>query len=444
MSATKEICEFVHDSHYENLPQWAIEESKRTLLNFIAISISASESHDAQILYRWANEEGAQSRSTVIKGKFGSSPSVAALVNGFLGHLQDYDDTHFPTILHPTSVVWPAVLAAAEDKGANGHQVLTAFTLGAEVACRVAISVHPWHYDQGWHITGTAGIFGAVAGAGKILELNPQEHIYAMGNGGTLASGVREVFGSHTKPIHPGHSASSGLRAAYLANYGLNSADDIIGGRTGFWAVLSPNGHSSDKLLGKLGEHWEFWFNGIKPYANGVVSHPLQDAIIQLKNKHNLDPSRVASIHAKVHYLVPELMGHRNPRRGLEGKFSFYHCIAAGLVDGAGHDAQFSDERVAAEDIEAIRKLITYEIDDSYSEDEAHLTVKYHDEEIFDIHIDHATGSPENRMTDQFLQEKYFSLVNPVIGNEKSERILALVSELEHHDSFDELMRLIA
>lgn len=444
MSATKEICNFVHESGFESLPPWAVQESKRTLLNFIAISISASESHDAKILYRWATEEGSRARSTMIGANLGASPSVSALVNGFLGHLQDYDDTHFPTILHPTSVVWPAVLAAAEDKGASGKDVLTAFTLGAEVACRMAISIHPWHYDQGWHITGTAGIFGAVAGAGKILNLGQQELVYAMGNGGTLASGVREVFGSHTKPIHPGHSASSGLRAAYLAGYGLNSADDIIGGRRGFWAVLSPNGHSADKLLNQLGEHWEFWFNGIKPYANGVVSHPLQDAIIQLKKKHQLEPTEVESIHVRVHYLVPELMGHRHPRRGLEGKFSFYHCIAAGLVDGAGHDAQFSDERVADPAIEAVRKLITFEIDDSLREDETHMTVKDRKGNAYDIHIEHATGSPENRMTEAFLHDKYFSLVSPILGDQKAKKILAIVDKLEEEESLQELMKLIA
>ena len=123
-----------------------------------------------------------------------------------------------------------------------------------------------------------------------------------------------------------------------LAKAGFTSADDILGGRRGFWAVLSAAGNSEEQLLGGLGERWELANNGLKPYANGVVSHPIQDAVIQLRNEHGLRPEQVTAIHARVNPLVLELMDRPQPRRGLEGKFSFQHCAAAALVDGAGHD----------------------------------------------------------------------------------------------------------
>ena len=196
MSVTHKLAEFIADAEDGALPDWTIHEAKRTLLNLLAISLSASRSDDAKILIDWARLEGCRERASVVGSDLRTSQSTAALVNGYLCHLQDYDDTHFPTVLHPTAPVWPAVLAAAEEAGASGLATLAAFVLGAEAACRIAISVHPWHYDAGWHITGTAGVFGAAAGAGRVLGLDPQTLVAALGAAGTRASGVREVFGS--------------------------------------------------------------------------------------------------------------------------------------------------------------------------------------------------------------------------------------------------------
>jgi len=200
-TVTRSLAEFVVTTDAASLPDWSLHEAKRTLLNMLAISLSASRSKGAAIMLEWARDEAAAEHASVIGAKLKTSTSVAALLNGFLAHLQDYDDTHFPTILHPTAPVWPAVLATAERGGTSGRDALAAFVLGAETACRVAISVHPWHYDQGWHITGTAGVFGAAAGAGKVIGLDADRLTNAFGAAGTLAAGVREVFGTHGKPF---------------------------------------------------------------------------------------------------------------------------------------------------------------------------------------------------------------------------------------------------
>ena len=268
------LASFIVDTRTDDLPDWSLNEAKRTLINILAVSLSASTSAGSRMLMDWAVSEAAAPKMTIIGSALRTSASNAALLNGFLAHIQDYDDTHFPTVLHPTAPVWPAVLAAAEERGTSGRETLAAFVLGAEAACRVAMSVHPWHYDMGWHITGTAGVFGAAAGVGRILNLDAEQMNMAIGAGGTFAAGVREVFGSHAKALHPAKAASNGLQAAYLAQYGFTGADDIIGGRRGFWEVLSPNGHSEEALLGEFGARWELANNGLKPYANGVVSHP--------------------------------------------------------------------------------------------------------------------------------------------------------------------------
>ena len=431
MAATASLARYLVAAKAGDLPGWTLHEAKRTLINLLGVSLSASVMPAARIMLEWAAAEAAAPRASVIGSCLRTSPATAALLNGYLAHLQDYDDTHFPTVLHPSAPVWPAVLAAAEDTGASGSDACAAFVLGAEAACRVAMSVHPWHYDAGWHITGTAGGFGAAAGAGRLLGLSAEQMTHALGVAGTQAGGVRDVFGSDSKAMHPAKGAANGLQAAQLAKAGFTSADDILGGRRGFWAVLSAAGHSEEQLLGGLGERWELANNGLKPYANGVVSHPIQDAVIQLRNEHGLRPEQVTAINARVNPLVLELMDRPEPRRGLEGKFSFQHCAAAALVDGAGHDAQFSDERVADPVIAALRALVSATPDEAMGEDQVHVAISLVDGRTVETRIEHATGSPGNPMTDEALEAKYRAIATPVIGEQRAEQLLAAAWALD-------------
>jgi len=430
-TVTQSLAEFVVSTDESTLPAWSLHEAKRTLLNMLAISLSASTSDGARIMLDWVRDESAADQASIIGTDLTTSVSTAALVNGFLCHLQDYDDTHFPTILHPTAPVWPAVLALSERLESSGRAALSAFVLGAEAACRVAISVHPWHYDRGWHITGTAGVFGAAAGAGRIRGLDAEQLTNAFGAAGTLAGGVREVFGTHGKPLHAGHAAENGLRAATWAQSGFTGGDDIIGGRRGFWAVLSADGHSEDALLGDFGERWELKMNGLKPFANGIVSHPIQQAVIELRTTHSLQPEQIESISARVHPLVLELMNRAEPRVGLEGKFSFQHCAAAALVDGAGHDAQFTDAKVLDPVIAGVRSRVSATVDDSVNEDEVYLTIVLTDGRTLENHIEHATGSPTKPMTDEALHTKYRALAGEVLPAQRVEDLLAAVWTLD-------------
>jgi 2-methylcitrate dehydratase PrpD len=431
MSATDSLSTLITQVKSASIPDDILHEAQRTLVNLLAISLSASGAKPVLALNAWAKAEGGNERATVIGTGLQTSLTHAALLNGYMAHLQDYDDTHFPTVLHPTAPVWPAVLALAEESGASGRDALAAFALGAEVACRISMSVHPWHYDAGWHITGTAGVFGAVAGAGWLMELSTEQMTNALATGGTQASGVREVFGSDTKAMHPAKAASNGLQAAMLAKEGFTGPDDIIGGRRGFWEVLSAAGHDEEQLTNGFGERWELRNNGLKPYANGVVSHPIQDAVIRLRNEHGLTPDKVTAINASVHPLVLELMNRPDPRRGLEGKFSFQHCAAVALVDGAGHDAQFSDAKVLNPTIANVRAKVAAEIDATLREEEVHVEIVLTDGTSVSTHVEHATGSPENPMSDTALESKYDDLAGEILGGKQADDLLSAVWALD-------------
>ena len=437
---TRTLASFVVET--DDPPEWVMHEAKRTLVNLLAISVSASVHPSSARLLVWARAEGAARQARIIASDLETSPSLAALVNGFLAHLQDYDDTHNPTVLHPSAPVWPAALAAAEETRANGRDALVAFALGCEAACRIAMSVHPWHYDQGWHITGTVGVLGAAVAAGRLYGLDADQLTHALGFAGTQAGGVREVFGSDGKALHAGRAASNGVQSAEFARAGMTANPEILAGRRGFWAVLSPNGHNEDELLGGLGERWELQRNGLKPYANGVVSHPIQGGVIALRNEHGLTADRVTGISLRVCHLVPELMNRAAPTTGLEAKFSFQHCAAAALVDGAGHDAQFDLDRVLDPTIAELRSKVAFEIDSAIPEHEAYVTIELKDGRTVSTHVEHASGSPENPLTDEQLTEKFHALVEPVLGAERAQTLFDAAWSLDEAPDVTDLLGL--
>ncbi len=431
MDVTSDLAHFIIETQPESIPETIRHEGKRCIINFIAVAIHASRDSSLQILLDIFREEGGQTRASILGNGTQSSLQNVALANGYLGHFDDYDDTHFPTILHPSSPTIPAALAVAECHGISGRDFLTATILGIETACRVALAIHPFHYDKGWHITGTVGVFGAVAAAGRLLGLNTSQMVHALGIAGTQAAGVREVFGSMSKPFHPGRSAQSGVLAALLAKKRFTSTKKIFEGRRGFTSVLSTS-HDLDKITYGLGEQWELCNIGLKPYACGVVNHPLIDAILALQERVDAIPGKVNRLEARVHPLVLELVDRRHPLTGLEGKFSFYHAMAVALIDGTAYPDQFTDSRVQDPVVSALRDRIMATPDSSLTEDQSVVTLTMHDGRSYTESIHHATGSPENPMTDVQVNEKFRVLTSKILPKHQIKRLLNLLWDLDH------------
>ncbi len=292
------------------------------------------------------------------------------------------------------------------------------------------MAVYPWHYDEGWHITGTMGVFGGATAAARILGFDADTIVATLGIAGTQAAGVREAFGTMTKPMHPGRAAQAGVVSALLAKRGFTSAPAIIEGRRGVAEVMSSDRDLS-RLTEGVGERWEIFNNGLKPYSCGVVSHPAIDAAIALRSRPGFDANAVESIDAFVHPLVPELMGRMEPDVGLAGKFSCAHCISVGLVDGAAYPAQFADAKVVDPLLTALRRKVKYTIDPSMGEDQVLLRLTLKDGSMLEQRVEHATGSPENPMSDERLAEKFMTLATPTIGDAKAK---ALLDRLWHLD----------
>ena len=303
------------------------------------------------------------------------------------------------------------------------------------------MAVHPHHYDEGWHITGTCGVFGSAIAAGRLVGLSLDQMISAMGIAGTQAAGVREVFGSMTKPFHPGRSAQSGLLATLLAHRGFSSTETILEGRRGFGAVLSDQS-DWNVATAELGTRWELKMNGLKPYACGVVIHPLIDAMIAFRDDQGINAEDVRNITAKVHPLVIELVNRPNPRVGLEGKFSYQHSMAVGLIDGSAFPAQYTDDRVLDPQVANLRDKIQATIDPSMSEDSTEITITLKNGTSYEETVLHATGAPENPLSDSILNQKFRVLSEGVISHSQTEQLLDLLWNLEKVPNISQVMEL--
>jgi len=269
--------------------------------------------------------------------------------------------------------------------------------------------------------------------AARLLGLDVDKTVAALGIAGTQASGVREVFGSMTKPFHAGRAAQAGVTAGLLAQSGFTSTTQIIEGRRGVMAIMSGT-YELDRILDGIGDRWEIFNNGLKPYSCGVVSHPLIDACIRFGKREKINPDDVVAIEAEVNPLVPELMGIIDPKVGLEGKFSARYCGACGLVEGAATPIQFTDTKVLDATLRALHHKVQFTPNESIREDEARVRLVLKDGRKLEEYIEHATGSPENPMPDEQLNEKFLTLASHAISESDARALLDRLWTLDELD----------
>src|SRR5664279_278045 len=375
---TLALARFVAHSKIDDVPPPVVHEAKRAVLNWIGCAVGASQHETVNRALAALTPFVGPAQATVLGRHERVDILHAALFNGMTSHTFDFDDTHLRTVIHPAGPVASALLALAEFVPASGRQFLHAFVLGVEVECRIGNAVYPSHYDIGWHITGTAGVFGAAAATGKLLGLSEARLVWALGIAATQAAGLREMFGSMCKPLHPGMAAKNGLYAALLAQQDFTSTTVGIEGKRGFANVLATE-RNFEAITEHLGETWELSENTYKPFACGIVIHPVIDGCIQLRNEYQLKAEDVERIDVAVHPLVLELTGKTRPAVGLEGKFSVFHCAAVAVIDGAVGEAQFSDERVVDPQVTALRDRVRAVVDPATREDAADVRITLRD-----------------------------------------------------------------
>src|SRR5687767_10446465 len=331
-------------------------EAHRTFHNWLGCAIGASHHDAAEAALSAVAMLQPPPQATVLGRIDRIDMASAALINGIASHTFDFDDTHLKTIIHQAGPVASAALALAETMNASGRDVIDALVLGIDVACRVGNAIYPDHYDRGWHITGSTGMLGAAAACARLLRLDASTTAMALGIAASQPVGLREQFGTMTKPFHPGGAGRAGLMSALLASKGFTSSARALEAPRGFMQVASTKSDWNE-ITDELGSRFEIAFNTYKPFACGIVIHPGIDAAVQLRSR-GVAPADVERIDLRVHPLVLELTGKKEPADGLQAKFSVYHGVAAGLVFGRAGEEEFSDAIVRREDVVALRRKV--------------------------------------------------------------------------------------
>jgi len=440
---TRAVARFIVASRHEDVPEPVYREAKRAVLNWLGCSVGAPRHATVTRALDGLAPFFGPPQATVVGRGERVDILHAAMLNGIASHTFDFDDTHLATVIHPAGSVASAIFALSEYQGVIGRDFLHAFVLGVEVECRIGRAVYPSHYDIGWHITGTAGVFGAAAAAGKILGLSEQQLVWALGIAATQSSGLREMFGSMCKPFHVGAAAKNGLAAALLAAQNFTSAEAGIEGSRGFANVLSAE-RDYRAITEGWGSGWELLDNTYKPFACGIVIHPTIDGCIQLRNEHRLALEEIEKIELGVHPLVLELTGKTDPRVGLEGKFSVSHCAAVAVIDGAAGEAQFADARIKDPAVIALRQRVRAEVDKTIDEDAAAIAITLVDGTVVKKRVEHCIGSLAHPMSDTDLEAKFRGLCEPILDADHIEMLINACWQLDQADRLDHLASLTA
>jgi 2-methylcitrate dehydratase PrpD len=406
MPETNILASWILASQIEDVPPDVRHEARRAIVNYLGCALGGSHDETVDLAIRALGPYSGPPTASVLGRAERLDPLHASLMNGISSHVYDFDDTTPKNYMHPTSPVASALFAYASANRVSGHDFMQAFIAAFEAEMRIGNAVYPAHYDVGWHITGTAGVFGAAAAIGKLLGLTVEQMVWNIGLAGTQAAGIREMFGSMAKSFHPGRAAQNGYAAALLAQVGFTAGVHGLEGPRGFAAVQSAR-YDLSKITAGLGSDWELRANTYKPFPCGIVNHPAIDAAIQLHDEYHAPPESIVAVRLRVAPLVLDLCNQTNITKGLQGKFSVYHGAAVGLVRGKAGIQEYTDEAVNDPAIRRVRELATAVGDAAITEDQAQLEVELAGGGKLRRFVEKSLGNIHRPLTDRQLEAKF-------------------------------------
>ncbi|HVT71139.1 MAG TPA: MmgE/PrpD family protein, partial [Trebonia sp.] len=405
-------------------------EARRALLNILGVmlGVDAAEACDVVAAAGVPGDVAVPGRTERLDRYW------AARLAGVCAHVDDFDDTHLATVIHASAPVIGS-LTGLGLAGLDAESLLAATAMGIEAQLRIGMAMTPWHYDRGWHITGTCGVIGAAVAAGVAAGRPAADIAAAAGLAARMYVGGREAFGSMIKSLNAGAAAANGLLAHDLAGGTDSSGAVEFEAEGGYFAMLSGSWDDQWLQADDIGRRWLLLDNSYKPYPCGVVAHPAIEAAIGLEpvlglRQHPERVAEIAAIDVRCHPLVPDLMGKQRPRNGLEGRFSAVHGVAVGLIDGKAGLRQFSDERVGAPDTGAVRDLAVLSPQADCGRAAATVRLCLKDGRYFESHVENVVSSVERPLTDDELSAKFADLVSPVFGESSADRLAGLIWSL--------------
>ena len=453
MNITQRIGEYVTGTDIEDFPPDAVEAAKGAIMDCFACMLAGSQETLSDILSRHVAAESAAPIASVVGRGFRTSAANAALVNGAMAHALDYDDITQITKTHPTAVLLPAALAAAEESGVSGKDMLLGYMTGFEVACAVGESLSGAYYDDlGWHPTGPLGAVGSAAAACRIMALDPEQTAMAISLAASQASGLRQNFGTMTKPFHAGDAARAGVVSAKLVRDGFTASDDALEGRFGFIRAFSGGqDFDSDRVAENLGNKLYLVESGIevKKYPCCGSAHLALDATFDLLSQGAIDPEAVDRIDVMVDFDPPRSLIHARPLSSLEGKFSMQYCLAAALLDRRVGLQSFTDEQVMRPAAQSLipridmRRIPGNEGQPSWAEGYHQVEVQMKDGSVLRQQAHRSSTGALRGVTMDDIRDKFRDCAAQTMPDARAAEILSRLDALEEGEPVGDLADLL-
>jgi 2-methylcitrate dehydratase PrpD len=417
---TRRVAEFVVQTKYADLPQELLELGKKSILDGIGLALVGSAGALGRLTRTYLQSLGiSRNEATILGSSMKSAARFAAFANGIGIHADDYDDTQlavapdrvYGLLTHPTAPCLSAAWAVAEARGMSGRELMLAYHLGVEVECKIAEAIAPRHYEDGFHSTGTCGTFAAAAAAVKLLGADAPTCARALGIAGSESAGLRENFGTMTKPFHAGRAAESGIVAADLAMLGWTASDQILEAPSGFFHAAG-GGYNAAAM--KLAQPWTFLSPGIsiKPFPSGSLTHPAMTALLRLIQANNITAQQVERVDVGANRNMPSALIRHRPTNALQAKFSMEFCMAAILLYGRAGLREFTDEVVRRPEVQAMIERIRFGVHPEaekagYNKMTSIVDIRLLDGRTISGRADFAKGNPADPMTYDDVAAKF-------------------------------------
>ena len=422
-SLTAYVADFITTTRASSIPADVTRLGKRSILDGIGLALAGNAAESGHIVRTYLKALGvaAGKGCTVIGTSLKVPARFAAFANGIAVHADDYDDTQlavakdrvYGLLTHPTAPVLPTVLALGEQDNRSGADVLTAYQVAVEVETKISEAINPRHYDHGFHSTATIGAIASAAAAARLLRLNAEQTRRALGIGASQSAGLRENFGTMTKPFHPGRSAESGIVAAEFAKLGWTATPIVLEAGRGFFKAAG-GGYDPAAIEGKLGRPWSFASPGvsIKPHPSGSLTHPGMGLMLNLIRKHDIRPEQVVKVKVGTNRHMPNALIHHRPVNELQAKFSMEFCMAILLLERKAGLAEFTDKVVNRANVKKMIEKIEFGVHPEaeaagYEKMTTIIDIELADGRKIGGRADFGKGSPANPMTDDELAGKF-------------------------------------
>ena len=444
---TKYVCEFILNTTYEEIPDEVVALGKKSMLDGFGLALAGSASSFAPLVRKYVQSVGCEGKASLIGTDMKSSPRFAAFANGVSIHADDFDDTQlsassdrvYGLLTHPTVSVLPPAFALGELGRRSGKDLMVAYHVGVEVECKIAEAISPRHYNDGFHSTGTCGSFGSAAACARLRGLNALQTAYALGVAAAEAGGLRDNFGTMTKPFQAGHAAENGTVAADFAAIGWTAGNDILEAPSGFFHAAGGS-FDPGSIVARLGKPWTFVSPGvsIKPFPCGSLGHPAMGEMLRLIRQYDIKPGDVDKVDVGAnHSMMSALLDH-HPKTGLEGKFSMEYGISILLLLRKAGLGEYTDAVVQRSDVQAMIPRVNFYVDPEAEKagfDKMTSIIKIHmkDGKIISGRAEFAKGSPANPMSYDEVADKFRGCAEfAKWPSEKTEAIIESVKSLEH------------